>query len=377
MSNLRAPRGLKQLIEDDLPPWFAAQARDLPWRRDRRPYAVWVSEAMLQQTRVETVIPYFHKWMARFPDPTALAAATEQEVLKVWEGLGYYARVRNLHRAARMIRDQYGGCVPEDPETLARLPGIGPYTLAAVGSLAFGAKLAVLDGNVERVLTRLLAMDTPIQPRLKKDLQALSLRLMGAVPPGVYNEAMMEVGATVCTPRNPKCAACPLRPACRGFRTGCPERFPVKVPKAPIPVVEVCAAVAWRDAETFLIAQRHPNGLLGGMWEFPGGKREAAETDAACVRRELQEELGIEVVVCEYFLRVRHTFTHFRLRMNLYHCAVPPRAAPRCLDCADFKWVRLEDCAAYPFGKADRLVLAALGDAPSAPDAVRDALARF
>ena len=378
MSLSRAPNGLQKLISESLPGWFAGRARDLPWRRDRRPYAVWISEAMLQQTRVETVIPYFERWMRRFPDPAALAEAPVQEVLKVWEGLGYYARARNLHRAARVIMDRHEGRVPEDPEALAARPGIGPYTHAAVGSLAFGQKLAVLDGNVERVLARLLALDRPIQGQnLKNEVRAFSLRMMGDLPPGLYNEAMMELGATVCTPRSPACGVCPLRAACRGYRQGQPERYPVRRPKAPVPEIDVCAAVAWRDAETFLIARRHPEGLLGGMWEFPGGKREPVEADADCVRREMMEELGMKVEVCGFFVQVRHTFTHFRLRMRLYHCAVPPGTAPRCLDCAGFEWVRFADCAAYPFGKADRMVLAALEKDPRAPESVRRAFTRF
>ncbi|MCC5850964.1 MAG: A/G-specific adenine glycosylase [Verrucomicrobia bacterium] len=331
----------------------------MPWRQNPTPYRVWISEAMLQQTRVETVVPYFLRWMDAFPNVTALADAPLETVLKTWEGLGYYARARNLHRAAIVVRDQYQGQIPDDPDLLGALPGIGPYTLAAIQSLAFGRPMAVLDGNVERVLSRVLASDAPINdPKVKNGLRDLAGRLMGDTDPRVFNEAMMELGATVCLPRNPRCTLCPLHPLCRGAKTD-PTRFPVKLKKKKIPVVEVGAAVTWRDPETFLIAKRHPEGLLGGMWEFPGGKREANESLVDCVKRELQEELDIRVDVKDFFLHVRHTFTHFHLSMHVFHCKWNGDA-PKALDCADFRWVRFADCVKLPFGKADRQVLAAL-----------------
>ena len=361
MSPFRAPNGVKQHLHEALPPWFADHARALPWRENRSPYRVWISEAMLQQTRVETVIPYFQRWMAAFPDVTSLADAPLESVLKAWEGLGYYARARNLHRAAILIRDQYGGRIPEDPGHMGALPGIGPYTLAAIQSLAFGRPMAVLDGNVERVLTRLLASEAPVNdPKVKNGLRDLAGRLMGDLDPRVFNEGMMELGATVCLPRNPRCDICPLRPRCRGAKSD-PARYPVKQKKKKIPVVEVGAAVTWRDPETFLIAKRHPEGLLGGMWEFPGGKREAGEALDDCVKRELREELDIQVKVKAFFMHVRHTFTHFHLSMHVFHCQWNGDD-PKALDCADFRWVRFADCATLPFGKADRRVLAALED---------------
>jgi len=363
----RIPNGLSAAVSDALLPWFGREARDLPWRRDRSPYRVWISEAMLQQTRVETVIPYFERWMRRFPDLESLAAAGQEEVLKAWEGLGYYARARNLHKAARAILRSHGGRIPADPKRLAELPGIGPYTLAAVGSLAFGLPLPVLDGNVERVLTRLLAWDRPLGDTGVKDaLRNLAGRLMADHPPGEFNEAMMELGATVCLPSKPACPLCPLKAACRG-RRGDPARFPVKRPKAKIPTLDVAAAVTWRDAETFLIARRHEKGLLGGMWEFPGGKREEGKSDKACVVRELKEELDITVEPIALCAAVKHSYTHFHLRMRVYHCRWSG-GAPRTADCADFRWVRLEDCAALPFGKADRMVLNILRQSSSSPE---------
>lgn len=359
MRTFRLPSGSYLAVSSLLLPWFEARARVLPWRENRTPYRVWISEAMLQQTRVETVIPYFLRWMERFPSVRDLADADQQDVLKAWEGLGYYARARNLHRAARIVVDVHGGELPSDPETLASLPGIGPYTVAAIGSLAFGHALPVLDGNVERVLTRLLACGEPVTaPGVKERLRRTAARLLEGHPPGAFNEAMMELGATLCLPANPRCGECPLRQPCRGRRSD-PSRYPVKVPKPAIPEIEVGAAVTWRDDGRFLIARRHEKGLLGGMWEFPGGKREPGETLEDCVVRELREELDIGVRPREFCCTVRHTYSHFRLKLQVFHCDWTD-GTPRAVDCADFRWVTLDDCEALPFGKADLMVLKTL-----------------
>jgi A/G-specific adenine glycosylase len=274
--------------------------------------------------------------------------------------MGYYSRARNLHKAARMLVNDHDGKVPDDPHALKALPGIGPYTLAAVLSLAFDRPHAVLDGNVERVLTRLTAWDADIRkPTVKAHLRTLAGRLLNHHPPGAFNEAMMELGATVCLPKRPDCGTCPLREICRGRRTGHPEQFPFKSPRKPIPTLQVGAGVVWRDSETFLIARRKEEGMLGGLWEFPGGKLEQGEAMAGCIRRELREELDIEVDVGEHLTHVRHTYSHFHLRMDVHHCrwrGDPPQA----LDCADFRWVTLAECDALPFSKADLKVIQAL-----------------
>lgn len=360
MKSYRLPPGLRERVSTGLLPWFDLNARDLPWRRNRSPYAVWISEAMLQQTRVDTVIPYFEAWMARFPSVEGLAAADQQAVLKVWEGLGYYARARNLHRAARRIVERHGGAFPDDPVEAAALPGIGPYTLAAVMSLAFHRPFAVLDGNVERVLTRLCAIGDDIRsPAVKAALRAAAGRMLADHPPGRFNEAVMELGATVCLPRNPRCGLCPLSPVCRARKRGETDRYPHKSSKARVPTVEVGAGVVWRDETTFLVARRKEEGMLGGLWEFPGGKREPGESFPDCVRRELREELDIEVAVGELLLVVRHSYSHFNLRMPVHHCRWTG-GEPKTLDCADFRWTTLADCRGLPFSRADLKVIEAL-----------------
>ncbi|MDF3128965.1 A/G-specific adenine glycosylase [Kiritimatiellaeota bacterium B1221] len=357
---LRLPPHSLDLVKQNLLPWFTENARDLPWRRNRDPYAVWISETMLQQTRVDTVIPYFQRWMQAFPDCRTLARADQGQVLKLWEGLGYYARARNLHAAAQQVVARFDGELPADPEALLSLKGVGPYTLAAVMSLAFDQSYAVLDGNVERVLARYCAMGEDIRkPQVKKNLQSLATRLLDKHPPGMFNEAMMELGATVCTPGVPNCTVCPLKPACRGLKSGSPADFPYKSKKKPIPTVKVGAGVVWRDSTTFLIAQRKEKGMLGGLWEFPGGKVEAGESISGCIARELEEELGIRVVVGDELIKVRHSYTHFHLRMRVHHCQWQGDT-PRIIDCADFRWVQLEECRDLPFSRADIKVLDAL-----------------
>jgi A/G-specific adenine glycosylase len=363
---VRLPRGAAEAVGSSLIPWFRANARDLPWRRDRSPYAVWVSELMLQQTRVETVVPYFERWMQRFPDCASLAAAPLGDVLKAWEGLGYYARARNLHAAAKRVCADFGGQLPSGFEQLRSLPGIGPYTAAAIASFAFGGRHAVLDGNVERVLTRFCAIDAPLKaPATQRGLRDLADRLLGDADPALFNEAMMELGALVCAPRESACGACPLRGPCRG-RRGNPTDYPTKAATKPVPTLVVGAAVTWRDDGKFLIALRHPKGLLGGLWEFPGGKREPGESLPDCVRRELKEELDIDVEVLGPACQVRHTYSHFHLDLRVFHCRWRGDK-PKALDCAGFRWATLADCADLAFGKADLGVLRHLRESGGGP----------
>lgn len=360
MTRTRLPRGLADRIGTTLLPWFRTSARPMPWRERRTPYRVWISEAMLQQTRVETVIPYFERWMAAFPSVHDLAAADQEAVLKCWEGLGYYARARNLHKAAREVVNRHGGELPSDPEALRALPGIGPYTQAAILSLAFDQPYAVLDGNVERVLTRVCADPRDIRkPQTKQDLQAKMSRLLADHCPGEFNEAWMELGATVCLPRSPRCGDCPLTDVCRACKRGEQEQFPVKSAARPVPTVRVGAAVTWREDGCFLIAKRKQEEMLGGLWEFPGGKVEKGETLPECIAREMKEELDIEVEVKDLLVRVHHTYSHFKLVMDVHHCRWTG-CTPRAKDCADFRWVTRGQCDALPFSKADLKVLAKL-----------------
>ncbi|MFU8858684.1 MAG: A/G-specific adenine glycosylase [Deferrisomatales bacterium] len=338
--------------------WYRAHARDLPWRRTSDPYAVWVSEAMLQQTRVAAVVPYYERWMARFPTVRALGAAREDEVLGAWEGLGYYARARNLHRAARAVVDRFGGSIPDHFEELRELPGIGPYTAAAVCSIAFGRDFAVVDGNVRRVLARLTALAS--DPRRSPQAGALEALAHALLPPGtasLHNQAMMELGADLCTPRAPCCAACAFQAVCRAAASRRPEAYPVRASRKALPHYDVALGVVF-DEGRVLIDRRPYNGLLGGLWEFPGGKVEAGETPEEALHRELREELGLRVEPFGTLPPVRHAYSHFRVTLHPYLCrflSMEPRACSG--QAREWRWTEVGGLDGYPMPRANRKVL--------------------
>ncbi len=336
--------------------WYARKARDLPWRRRSDPYAVWVSEVMLQQTRAETVGAYFERFMERFPDVQALAAAQVGEVLKVWEGLGYYSRARNLHRAARIVVRDLRGRAPETLEGLRALPGIGRYTAGAVASIAFGLNEPVVDGNVERVLARVFALRTPLkEARTQKRLWSLARRLIPDGRASEFNQALMDLGATVCTPRKPRCDVCPLAGACRARAKGDPETLPRRTPKRPVPEVEAVVGVVLRGGR-LLLGRRPVEGLLGGLWELPGGKIEPGETHAEALRRELREEIGIEVRTGEHLCTVRHAYSHFRVVLHAYF-ARHLRGRARAIGCDEVRRVPLDHVGELPLPRATHRIL--------------------
>ncbi|MBN1261446.1 MAG: A/G-specific adenine glycosylase [Anaerolineae bacterium] len=341
--------------------WFASQARDLPWRRERTPYRVWVSEIMLQQTQVETVRDYFLRFMARFPTLHSLAEASLQDVLKLWEGLGYYSRARSLHRAAREIVAVYGGGLPADVQALRALPGIGPYTAGAIASLAFGIPAPAVDGNVRRVMARVLALETPSPATLETAVCVL----LPEEAPGIFNEALIELGATVCRPQTPQCLLCPWRDFCLGRQEGEPAHYPAPKPRKVIPHYDVAAAVTVRDDGRVLVAQRRHDDMLGGLWEYPGGKRQDGETLEVALRRELKEEMDILVDVGVHLTRLKHAYTHFRITLHAFRCRLA-EGTPRCLECDDFMWADLATLHALPMAATDRKitqVVAAMLDA--------------
>lgn len=299
--------------------WYDAHRRELPWRaapgEAADPYRVWLSEVMLQQTRVETVIPYYERWLRRFPTLRALAEAPLDEVLKAWEGLGYYSRARNLHRAVREVAERWGGAVPAEPEAFRALPGVGRYTAGAVMSIAFGRAEPLVDGNVRRVFARWGDEPAPGDAAL----WARAAALAPGERPGDLNQALMELGATVCTPRAPRCAECPVREFCRAYAAGTQEQRPAPKAAKALPHETVATAVVERDGR-WLLARRPADLRLGGLWEFPGTARHGGESLAAAAERGLRAGLGLEVRAGAELARVQHTFSHLRATYHALRC---------------------------------------------------------
>ena len=349
----------------DLLIWYDQQAAELPWRATPiDPYRTWLSEIMLQQTQVDTVIPYFQRFISRYPDVYTLASAPLESVLKFWEGLGYYSRARNLHKTARIIAEEWDGRLPDNAAQLETLPGIGRYTAGAIASIAFGERAAVLDGNVIRVFSRLLDLtDDVTRSATKSVLWRQAEDWLPTKRVGDYNQALMELGRTVCKPRNPLCLHCPINEHCRAYANDTQESRPVKKKKPPTPHYDVAAGIIRNEAGHILIAQRPLDGLLGGLWEFPGGKQESGESLRDCLRRELQEELAIEVLVGDLFVVVKHAFTHFKITLHAFECRYLG-GEPQKLGVQDWVWTTEDHLGDYSFGKADRQVIKALQNRP-------------
>jgi len=363
---------MKSLLAERLLAWYEQNGRSLPWRGMADPYAVWVSEVMLQQTRVETVISYFKRWMERFPTIRDLADASQLEVLAKWEGLGYYSRARNLHQAAQIVVAEYNGNLPPDVSTLKKLPGIGRYTAGAIASIAFGLDEATLDGNIRRVLARYFNITEDARsPAGNKRLWEYAAAYLPVGRAGDYNQALMDLGASVCKPRAPGCAICPLAETCQAKALGVQEQRPVLKPKARIPHYTVTAAVLLLG-DNVLIAQRPMDGLLGGLWEFPGGKLQPGEDLASCLQREIREELGVDIRVGDKLGIYHHAYTHFKVTLHAFACRLANGAVLKPLKVADIRWVSLDDLSEYPMGKIDRQIATQISQTTPEPTYIRN-----
>jgi A/G-specific adenine glycosylase len=343
-------------ISEKLLAWYQVHARVLPWREDGDPYHIWIAEVMLQQTRVETVIPYYYKWLDKFPSINEVAQASLQEVLLTWEGLGYYGRARRIHEAAQYIISKHNGFLPSDIGKLKLVPGIGSYTAGAIASIAFHLDEPTLDGNIRRIYCRLFNIEEPQKSKeAEKKLWQISRDHLPPGYAGQYNQALMDLGATICTAKKPTCSQCPIGLHCQAKILGIQDQRPIKLERKQVPHFLVSAAIISFQNKV-LIALRPKEGLLGGLWEFPGGKKREGETFADCLVREIQEELGIMVRVGESMGIFKHAYTHFRITLHAFHCSLADNGNPTALGVQDWRWVRISDLNLYPMGKIDRMI---------------------
>ncbi len=322
--------------------WYRKNARDLPWRRTSDPYKIWISEIMLQQTTVHAVIPYFDKWLKIFPSVDDLARADIQKVLATWQGLGYYQRAKNLHKASQMIVRDHAGKVPDNPLDARKLPGFGPYTVGAVLSIAFDKRLPIIDANVRRVVMRLLAMEGRADIRHDKTILEFLDKVLPKKNVGDFNQALMELGALVCRSKEPLCILCPVRAMCQAYKEGKQEIIPTPVKRA---IKDVYAVIGILKKGSYYFIQKRPStGLLADLWEFPGGKIERKETPRAALARELKEELGIGLNSAKYLFEVKHFYTQFRVTLSVWQCE------PKSYPAADktHRWVDFDALHQYP-----------------------------
>ena len=339
-------------VADILLAWYNGCKRDLPWSKDKDPNKIWVSEVMLQQTRVEAVKPYFERWIERFPTLQSLAAAEEEEVVRYWQGLGYYSRARNLLKGVREVSQSYGGQVPETKEEITSLSGVGDYTAGAILSIAYNRKEAAIDGNVLRVFSRLYCIEEDVSTLgAKKIIRELVNKEMPEDDPGDFNQALMDLGATICIPKTPRCALCPLEEHCCAKAKGLEGQLPVKKKKIPPKDVRLLAGVI-RQGDSFLLHQRPNKGLLAGMWEFPTVEIKTAEDDMSTFRRMLLEETGQEIELERLLLQCIHTFSHRQWDISFYYCIV--RSGSRIPDGRQYQWVNRQEWPQLSFAGPHR-----------------------
>ncbi len=335
--------------------WFRTAARPMVWRETRDPYRIWVSEIMLQQTRVETVDPYYRRFLSKFPDVVSLAQARQDEVLKAWEGLGYYSRARNLHRAAGIVVARHGGKVPRAVEALEALPGIGRSTAGAIAAIAFGSDVPILDANARRVVARLFAVEgDPRSAGVEKILWRRSARLVRKGRGRDTALAMMDLGAVVCLPKLPRCGECPLGSVCASRLRGLQDAIPPKRPRKSVPHRDVVAAVFRRADGALFLVRRPSEGLLGGLWAFPSGKREPGESLEEALRRSLREKLQVRAVIQRGVGAVRHAYTHYRITLHGFLCEAAGGSLPAGEDTG---WLLRPSEESFAMPRADRQIV--------------------
>ena len=328
--------------------WYSKNKRLLPFRKTNDPYKIWLSEVMLQQTKVNTVIPYYKRWLKRYPTLESAAEARTDSLLKLWEGLGYYQRCRNFHRALKIVVTNYKGKIPSSFDHFIDLPGVGEYTAGAVLSIAFNKPIPAIDGNVKRVMSRILGIKN-LTLYNKRRIKKTIYKFIPTGNPGDFNQALMELGALLCTPQSPNCTKCPITKYCNAYKLSKPELYPLPKKRNKIPHYIIVAGIIWRDSK-FYIQKRDEKSMLGGLWEFPGGKIENNESLELALKREIKEECGIIPIIKDKIGCVEHSYSHFSISLNCFHCI---ESDEKIRFSKNGAWITHDEIGLYPFPKAN------------------------
>ncbi len=340
--------------------WFSKHKRPLPWRLHGNPYRIFVVEIMLQQTQIKTVLPYYARWLKTFPDVKTLAEAPLDQVLKLWEGLGYYTRARNLHKAAQIIVEKFNGKIPSDLESLRSLPGIGRYTAGAIASIAFQKSVPLVDGNVARVLSRVFNLKKDIsKPDTQKTLYDLAETLVSEKEPGNFNQALMELGSLVCIPEVPKCSICPVQTLCIAYQKGDPSKLPIKSKGVQVKEIDMVVGMLAKNGK-ILVRRRPERGIWGGLWEIPGTVRARSQTSEEALKEEFEGTLGIAIKIQKKINPIKHQFTHRKALIHPFHCETIKNGnvKPKKMN---IRWVTVKELKKLSFSVPHQKILAQSG----------------
>ena len=338
--------------------WYYQQDFNFPWRNTNDPYSIWVSEVMLQQTRVSTVLPYYHRWLSALPDIQSVSKTHIDTILKLWEGLGYYGRARNFYRACHIVIEEHGGKIPNDPLEFSKLPGVGPYICAAVMSIAFKLPIPAIDGNAVRVVSRLNSINS-LYPHSKNEISSFIATLIDPDRPGCFNQAIMDLGREICTPKNPSCCVCPVNTNCKAYVNNSVDKYPPRIKKPSLPHYHIAVGFIWKNNK-LIISKRNESGLLGGLWEFPGGTIRPGEGGQDCVVREAMETLNVLVNPGFCVKRINHSYSHFTITMEAYRCSFINGRA-KAIGCADYRWIYPHETEKYAFHRAGQKLFDKIG----------------
>ena len=340
-------------VSSKLLDWYNLHNYDFPWRNTHDPYSIWISEVMLQQTRVANVLPYYDRWLYSLPTIQSVSETHIDNILKLWEGLGYYARARNFHKACQIIIDKHVGNIPCDPNEFSKLPGVGPYICAAVMSIAFNMPIPAIDGNAVRVVSRLNAINISY-PKSEKKIFSLLSGHIDPASPGAFNQAVMDLGREICTPKNPSCYICPVNMHCRAYVNNVVDKYPIQIKKPSRPKYHIAAGLIWKNGK-ILISKRNSSGLLGGLWELPWGKIKQGENGRDCVARKARETLNVLIEPGACSGNIKHSYTHFLAIIDAYDCKFVS-GRPSAIGCADFRWIYPYEVQQYAFHRASQKI---------------------